>query len=206
MCWEVYRYVCMRLDTNIDRPFERAYTSQVVETAPSTAAHSRHSRLRYKLYMFSCVRAPPLFESFFENKSFAGDSFTCVTWLIHTCDMTHSHVWHDSFTCVTWLIYTGDMTHSHVWHNLFTRVAWLMSHVCHGSFTRVKWLIHKSDITYLHVWHDSFTRVSWLIHTCVMTHSHAWNDSSIRATQIITRVTWLIHMCHMIPWDLIDTP
>jgi len=23
-------------------------------------------------------------------------SFTCVTWLIHMCDMTHSYVWHDS--------------------------------------------------------------------------------------------------------------
>ena len=31
------------------------------------------------------------------------DSFTCVTWLIHMCDMTHSHVWHDSFICVQWL-------------------------------------------------------------------------------------------------------
>jgi len=24
------------------------------------------------------------------------DSFICVTWLIHMCDMTHSYVWHDS--------------------------------------------------------------------------------------------------------------
>ena len=96
ICWEVYRHVCMRLDTNIDTPFERAYTLQVVETAPSTAAHSRHSRLRYRLYMFSCVRAPPLFESIFENKSLTlckvpllDDSFTRVSWVIHTCEMTH---------------------------------------------------------------------------------------------------------------------
>jgi len=34
-----------------------------------------------------------------------------VTWLIHTRDMTHSHMWHDSFTHVTWLIRTCDMTH-----------------------------------------------------------------------------------------------
>ena len=33
------------------------------------------------------------------------DSFTCETWLIHMCDMTHSYVWHDSFTCVTLLIW-----------------------------------------------------------------------------------------------------
>ena len=156
MCWEVYRYVCMRLDTNIDRPFERAYTSQVVETAPSTAAHSRDSRLRYKLYMFSCVRAPPLFESFFENKSFAdfGQSPSVGTIVIH------SHVWHDLSTRVTWLIHTCDMTHLHVWHD---------------SFTRVIWLILMCDTTYLHVWHDS-------CHTCVMGHSHVWNDSFIKAT------------------------
>jgi len=28
------------------------------------------------------------------------DAFICVTWRIHMCDVTHSHVWHDSFTCV----------------------------------------------------------------------------------------------------------
>ena len=30
------------------------------------------------------------------------DSFICVTWLIHMCDMTHSYVWHDS--CVIQLM------------------------------------------------------------------------------------------------------
>jgi len=38
------------------------------------------------------------------------DSFVCATCLIHTWDMTHSHVWHDSFTCVTWLIHMCDMS------------------------------------------------------------------------------------------------
>jgi len=49
------------------------------------------------------------------------DSFMCVTWLIHMCDMTPSSdddtnarvcMWHDSFICVTWLIDMCDMTHS----------------------------------------------------------------------------------------------
>jgi len=31
---------------------------------------------------------------------------------LNMCDMTHSHVWHDSFTCVTWLIHMCDMTQS----------------------------------------------------------------------------------------------
>jgi len=33
------------------------------------------------------------------------DSFICVTWLIHVCDMTHPYVWHNSFIYMTWLIY-----------------------------------------------------------------------------------------------------
>jgi len=43
------------------------------------------------------------------------DLFICVTWLIHTCDMTHPCVWHDWFVCV--------------WHDSFTCVTWLI-HVC----------------------------------------------------------------------------
>ena len=49
----------------------------------------------------------------------------CVTWLVHTCDMTHIHmcdmthsnVWHDSFICVTWLIHMCDMIRSYVWYD-----------------------------------------------------------------------------------------
>ena len=64
------------------------------------------------------------------------DSFVCVTWLIRTCDMTHSYVWHDSFICVTWLIHVCDMTHWYVWHDSFIRVTlWLDSFIC------VTWLI-----------------------------------------------------------------
>ena len=37
----------------------------------------------------------------------------------------YSHVWHDSFICVTWLIHICDMTNPHVWYDSFIRVAWL---------------------------------------------------------------------------------
>jgi len=52
------------------------------------------------------------------------DSFMCVTWLIHMCDMTHSYVWHDSFICVTLCV------RFHVSHDS----EWVMSHMgesCH---------------------------------------------------------------------------
>ena len=44
----------------------------------------------------------------------------CATWLVHTCDMTHSYLRHDSFIRATWLIHTCDMTHSYVQHDSFT--------------------------------------------------------------------------------------
>jgi len=49
------------------------------------------------------------------------DSFICVTWHIHVCDMIHSHVLHDKFTCVTWLstrttiLQIFNCTHSYEW-------------------------------------------------------------------------------------------
>ena len=94
------------------------------------------------------------------------DSFMCVTWFIHMCDITHSYMWYDSskvpnrlevpdlgpivviivsLICVTWLIFMCDMTHSYVWHN---------------SFICVTWLILMCDMTHSYVWHDSFLCVT----------------------------------------------
>jgi len=110
------------------------------------------------------------------------DSFICVTWRIHMCDVIYSHVWHDSFMCVTWLIHMCDVTYSYVWRD---------------SFICITWLIHVCDVTHSYVWHDSLMCVTYLahmcdrrIHVCDMTHSYVWHDSFIC-------VTWLIHMCDM---------
>jgi len=119
-----------------------------------------------------------------------------MTWLVRTCDLTHSYVWHDSFICVTWLvrkcdilIRTCDMTHSYVWHDSFVCVTWLIhmcdlthSYVWHDSFVCVTWLDRMFDMIYSYVWHDSFV--------CDMTHLYVWPDSFVRAT-------WLIRMCDM---------
>jgi len=73
---------------------------------------------------------------------------THMTWLIHICDMNHSHsysVWQDlfkyvSFICANWFIYMCGMSQSHVRFD---------------SSTRVTCLIHILDMTYSYVWHDS---------------------------------------------------
>jgi len=71
------------------------------------------------------------------------DVFVCLTWLIHTCDMTQWYVWQDLLI---------------MWHDLF---------VC------LTWLIHTFDMAYPHVRHDSFMCATWLNHMCFMTHSYA---------------------------------
>ena len=96
------------------------------------------------------------------------DGFTCVTWPVQICDMTHTHVWRDSFTRVR--------------HDSFTRVTWLV-HTCHGTHPYV-WLdFHTCDVSHANVpgdsfirvtWRQSFKRVMWLVHTCDVTHANVW--------------------------------
>jgi len=108
------------------------------------------------------------------------DSFTCVTWLKHTCDMAQSYVWSDSFMCVAWLISMCDVTRPHVRWNVtdLLLVTWLILHVIwhSDSFIYVAWPIHMRTAIWLILlvtWRcDSFIYVAWPI--------HMWN------------VTWLI--------------
>jgi len=109
-----------------------------------------------------------------------------VTWLVHTCDMTHSCVWYDSLTRVTWPIHKCDMIQSYVWHDSFMRETWLIhacdmthSYVWHNSFICMTWLIHMCDMTHSYVWHDSFICVISLIHAGDMTHSYVWYQQHV---------------------------
>ena len=71
--------------------------------------------------------------------------------------MTHLFVWHGSFVCVTWLRHSCDMTHSFTGGGLWRRgrcgdgVAFERTHasVWHDSFMLVTWLIHTCDMTHL---------------------------------------------------------
>jgi len=87
------------------------------------------------------------------------------------CDMTPSHVWNDSFICVTWLIHICDMTHSYVWLT--------HSYVWRDSFIRVTWLIHICDVASIHMCDSTYTSVRhlWSIshirtHKHIHTHTH----------------------------------
>jgi len=132
------------------------------------------------------------------------DSFLCVTWLVHMCDMTRSYVWHDSFLCVTYLVHMWDMTYSYVWQASSLRVTCLIeSYVWHDSSIFATWLIHMCDglcqmydMTLSDLWHESFICVTWLIHVCDMTHSYVWHYSYVQH-DASSCATWLVHM-----WDM----
>ena len=103
------------------------------------------------------------------------DSFICVTWLIHKCDMTHSYVWHDSFLCVS----LGPLC-------LQVRGGWGLW--MPDSFICVTWLIHKYDVTHSYVWHDSF-------HMWDVTDSCVWHDSSNTDDSTLTCFTSILSVC-----------
>ena len=89
------------------------------------------------------------------------DSFMCVTWLIHMCDMTHSCVWHDSFICVTWLIHVCDMTHSYMkWWGLRLRTHLSIYHCTHINESR-----HTYEWVMSHMWMSHGTHVNESCHT-----------------------------------------
>jgi len=85
--------------------------------------------------------------------------------------MTHSSVWHDSFICVTWLIHLCDMTHSSVWHDSFICVTWLNVQVLGGTIV--------NTLTPSFGGHDSFILETWLISLCDMTQcAGSWGYDS----------------------------
>jgi len=126
------------------------------------------------------------------------DSFICVAWLIHVCDMTHPNMRHTSSTCATWLIHMCDP-----WERLEVElicVAWLI-HMCdmtHPYVSRVgaSWSrTHMCGMTHPYVRHDSSICATWLIHMCDMTHPYVGRVGNLGVELIY--VTWLIHTCDM---------
>jgi len=91
------------------------------------------------------------------------DSFKCVTWLIHMCDVTrtyvsvsHPYVSRDSFICVTWLV-----------HMCHTRVS-----LCHRSTYHVQLL--SCDMTHSYVWNESCACVTWHVVARIIYMCNGW--------------------------------
>jgi len=90
------------------------------------------------------------------------DSYICVTWLSHLCDMTDlyvSHLWQNWYVCVAWLIFVVWLL---PWATWLIRLCVACGVFC-GALGAI-WIIHIC--------------VLWLIHTCDMTCSYMCHDSS----------------------------
>jgi len=137
--------------------------------------------------------------------------FVCVTWFIHTCDMTHDvtcliYMRDVTNSIVTWLVHTRhdswrDVTHSYAWHDSYTYVTWLIR-LWHDSIIwdtthDVTWPIHVLDMTHSLVWHDSFVRdMTWTYETWRMTWYASFSSMKCLIYMCVI-VTLLIHMCAM---------
>ena len=109
--------------------------------------------------------------------------FLCVTWLIHMCNMTQSHLsfWMPLDVPLireTWLIHRCDMT---VWHMTY----WYMTCGMCVTWLIATWRIHTRDV----IW-CICAALLLSIHTCDMTHSYVRHDLFIRET-------WFFHT-----WDM----
>jgi len=115
-------------------------------------------------------------------------TFTCVTWLLHVFNETHSKVLHHSYSFVKH-IHIYDRSYSRVWHNSCICVTWLI-HMRDVTHAEVYHNSVEEDTTHSYVWHDSFICATRNIHTCDKTYWHMWHHFFIC-------VTWLITMCRV---------
>ena len=109
------------------------------------------------------------------------DPFIYVALLVHACDLPHLHVrhdsctlWHDSCTCVTWLVHTCnmcDMTYTHVRRDSIPGMS--AEEAIKGPAVGTRALI-ACDMAHLRVWHGACRCVPWLLRICDVTQSQVW--------------------------------
>ena len=125
----------------------------------------------------------------------------CVPWLIHTCDETHSYVWHDSIIMMLvkkegrdWMCMNETVCNDsfiHIQCHTYARVLQM------SISTKCLRFIHMCDNECVWMSRDT-ERVIWIMkqmlknirRMCAMTDSYVCHDSLIC-------VTWLTHMCAM---------
>jgi len=94
-------------------------------------------------------------------------TYECVMshiWMTHSKHMNGSCHTHEHLSmCVAWLIHTCGMTHSYVWHDSFMYMETRLSHMCRECTGSSVFLhtrrIHMRDMTHSCVWSESFIYV-----------------------------------------------
>jgi len=116
-----------------------------------------------------------------------------VTWPIHMCNMTHSHVWHDSSICATWHIHMCDMTHSYLFHCDTAGKegpARRRVHLWHDAFICVihSYESHDSS-TCMPLWYSSKTSAAA---TTMSAHVRAWFVARICVWFVTHGCVWFV--------------
>ena len=111
------------------------------------------------------------------------------------CDLAPRYVWHALFTGVTWLIHTCARTHSHVWHKLIVTHTNSLWH----TRTHCERQRHETRPSSLHtIVRDTGMRLD---HNCAPSHTPLCamgGDSTHNCAlwqHLFTWVTWCIHTC-----------
>jgi len=119
-----------------------------------------------------------------------GSATASATWLVHTCDVTHLHVWYALFLWQCDCIY--DMTCG-------VRLAWLPC--MYDRPSSLNQCYCTCDITRSYVWRDSIVcmidpplygsataSATWLVHMCGVTH--------VNVLQTLLSIAVLLHLRH----------
>ena len=124
-------------------------------------------------------------------------------WQIFGPYLTGSHLWYESSICVSWLVHTCDMTRRRwgcfcslppvyaTWLTFMSAIS--HSYVCHDSFICMPWHIHMCDMTHFHERYDSFICWTWLVHLCDMTRPRDSIPCMTRLVHVFERTSWHVY-------------
>ena len=163
---------CVWLVTNAD---ETGYTKNKIKIHTHSALRKYVSEAQIQIFCTTRILCEQNFNKFWKRehtckRSLSGfffscvryDSFMCVTWLIHVCDLTNSCVWHESFMYVTWIIHVCDVTHSCMWHDSFIYVTGLI-HIRETGVWRAPPLpLRLRDLTFKTMAMTHLCHMGWL--------------------------------------------
>jgi len=105
------------------------------------------------------------------------DASICVTWLIHTCDMTHSYVWH--------VIHTCDMNHLQQWYPPQLRTRACQTHTNESHHIWVRHVTYRRVMAHVNVsWNESW--YTWMCYGM----SHGTHERVMESVMVHMDVSW----------------
>jgi len=105
----------------------------------------------------------------------------CMTWLVHTWDVTHLYDENDRFIWCKWCHLHQGNDWSQTWLIMeMTGWKWLIQMMPRTFFTAsMRNASYPTPTSISWVWHESFIPATWLIHMCLMTVPPATTPSAI---------------------------